>query len=246
MDTKPADAANTRVPSRWRAALDAVSAFSMIVASIAILWAVIIRPTTANVPVAPAPSEPGTPVSLSGAVVDGDPNAPFAIVEFSDFRCPACTAFARDTLPTIRRLYVETGKALFAFRTLPLERQHPGSRELAAIARCAGEQGKFWTLHDYLFRAPEPVDASALQSIVPALGLNTAQLETCRTTAQTLQLVENDILAARTLGLEGTPTFLFGPIREHGTVTVVRRLTGAAPTQRFVGLVDELLRGHAK
>src|ERR1051326_2427593 len=75
-------------------------------------------PTTQNVRRAD-PVPPREPISLAGANVEGDRRAKVALIEYSDFQCPFCGAFARETLPEVRKRFVEPGKVLFAFKHLP-------------------------------------------------------------------------------------------------------------------------------
>ncbi len=87
-------------------------------------------------------------VSLKNAPTLGNKNAPIVIVEFADYECPFCNA-AEKQLKSILSLY--EGKILFAFRDFPLEQLHPDAMNAAEAARCAGDQGKYWEMHDLLF-----------------------------------------------------------------------------------------------
>ena len=82
--------------------------------------------------------------------VKGDANAPVAIIEYSDFQCPYCRKFYEDTLPTLIKEYVDTGKAKLVYRHFPLE-FHPAALVSAQASECAAEQGKFWEMHDAIF-----------------------------------------------------------------------------------------------
>lgn len=80
----------------------------------------------------------------------GDPNAPVKIIEYSDFQCPYCGNFSKDTEPQIVENYVKTGKVYFEYRSVG---QFIGveSARAAEAAYCAGDQGKFWEMHDVIF-----------------------------------------------------------------------------------------------
>lgn len=80
----------------------------------------------------------------------GDPGAPIAIIEYSDFQCPFCRSFFNDTLPSIKKNFVETGKAKLIYRHFPLN-FHPAAQPSAEAAECANDQGKFWEMHDAIF-----------------------------------------------------------------------------------------------
>ncbi|MYD65880.1 MAG: thioredoxin domain-containing protein [Chloroflexi bacterium] len=85
----------------------------------------------------------------SGAPIEGSPDAPVMIVEFSDFQCPFCQRWYVDTLPEIRALVGDD--VAITFLHFPLTRIHANAAMAHAAAECAGSQGKFWEMHDLLF-----------------------------------------------------------------------------------------------
>lgn len=85
----------------------------------------------------------------SGAPIEGSPDAPVLIVEFSDFQCPFCLRWYVDTFPEIRALVGED--VAITFLHFPLTRIHANAAMAHAAAECAGNQGKFWEMHDLLF-----------------------------------------------------------------------------------------------
>lgn len=86
---------------------------------------------------------------VSGAPIEGSPDAPVVVLEFSDFECPFCQRWYVDTLPGIRaRVGEDVAIAFFHF---PLTQIHPNAAMAHAAAECAGSQGKFWEMHDLLF-----------------------------------------------------------------------------------------------
>lgn len=83
--------------------------------------------------------------------LQGSPDAPVAIIEYSDFQCPFCRSFFDTTLPMIRKDYIATGKAQLIYRHFPLSEIHPMSEKSAEASECAAQQGKFWEMHDAIF-----------------------------------------------------------------------------------------------
>jgi|SRR5436309_4597280 len=77
-------------------------------------------------------------------------DAPVTVVEFSDYQCPFCGRFYSTTLPALKRDYIDTGKVRYVFRDYPLDQIHPQARKAAEAAHCAGDQGKYWEMHDRL------------------------------------------------------------------------------------------------
>ena len=83
----------------------------------------------------------------------GKPDAPVTLIEFSDYQCPFCADdFSKARSPHSRRTYIDTGKVRYVFRDFPLDSLHPQARKAAEAAHCAGEQGKYWEMHDTLFK----------------------------------------------------------------------------------------------
>lgn len=80
----------------------------------------------------------------------GDANAPITVIEFSDYQCPFCQRFFQQTLPQIKENYINTGKVKLVYRDLPLS-IHQHAQKAAEAAQCAGEQGKYFEYHDFLF-----------------------------------------------------------------------------------------------
>lgn len=81
----------------------------------------------------------------------GDKNAKVTIVEFSDFECPFCRRFFTDTLPQIKKDYIDSGRVVMYYRHYPLP-FHPLAQPFAIASECANEQGKFWEFHDKIFQ----------------------------------------------------------------------------------------------
>src|SRR3990167_1575721 len=164
-----------------------------------------------------APSEP-VDVSEGHLPILGDKDAKVTIVEFSDFQCPFCKALFDDSLPQIKKDYVDTGKVKFAYRHYPLSSIHPNAQKAAEASECANEQGNFWGFHDELFKNQsewESLDSTAAQEkfveYANSLGLNGATLGECVTSGQMADKVKEDADAGNKVGVDGTPaTFVNG------------------------------------
>lgn len=165
-----------------------------------------------------APSQPvaaPTPATLSTnfAAVKGDPNAPVTIIEFTDYQCPFCQRHARETLPTIMQEMVDAGQVYYIIKDMPLENIHPAARAAANAARCAGDQGAYWEMHEALFANQSQWSNSETdtnQSLIDlgvSLGLDEASFTAC-VTNQTYdsQVIDNQ-QEALSLGVGGTPFF---------------------------------------
>ncbi len=88
-------------------------------------------------------------VDTSEANFEGNPNARVVIAEFSDFQCPFCKRWTEDTLRTLRPQF--GNDVALAFLHYPIVQIHPNAGNASLAALCAGDQGKFWPMHDLLF-----------------------------------------------------------------------------------------------
>lgn len=166
----------------------------------------------------------------------GSPDAPVAIIEFADFQCPFCGRFYQTTGKEIIANYVKTGKARFIYRDFAFLGEE--SNWAAQAARCAGDQGKYWQYHDYLFEHQKGENQGAfnkdrLKSFALEIGLNAGNFNSCLDSDKHKQDVENDTEMGRKLGVTGTPTtFVNGKL-----------VQGAVPFATFKPTVEEALKG---
>jgi protein-disulfide isomerase len=175
--------------------------------------------------VVPVPSKP---VSLAGAWFLGGDQARTVLVEYSDFECTYCGGFDRDSLPRLRKEFVETGQVRFAFFSHPLERLHPHALRAALAADCAGQQGRFWQMHELLFADQQHLDDLALAARAGDLGLDLAAFRSCLDDPATRQRVQASAKLADSIGLSGTPSFVVGHPLPNGELHVTAVLAGAS------------------
>ncbi len=182
----------------------------------------------------------GVRVSVAGAPMLGRPDAPVTLVEFSDYECPFCQRFFSSTFPTIKQDYIDTGKVRYVFRDFPLKRIHPQAREAAMAAHCAGEQGKFWEMHDLLFRNQQALDPPHLSDYARRLGLDGAAFDACLASDKFAARINQDIADGTAAGVEGTPSFVVGKTQPGDSVEGTL-IVGAQPMEVFRQLIDQLL-----
>ena len=108
----------------------------------------------------------------------GQANAPVTLIEYSDFTCGFCLKFFKQTWPRIQVRYVDTGKVRFVYRDFPRGDQGTGL-DAATAARCAGEQGQYWGMHDRLFSEGGQLDKQVYRRHAATLSLDQAAFERC-------------------------------------------------------------------
>jgi len=183
---------------------------------------------------------PSTAVSLEGASLTGSLSAKIAIIEFSDFQCPFCGRFTRETWPELEKTYVASGKVLFAFRHLPADSIHPLARPASEAAICAGQQEQFWKMADLLFQVPSQLDESAVRRKIDELGLNRSAFEACLKLDGPAQVKADSALASG-LSIPSTPFFLIGRLQADRTVVVTSFVRAAQPIATFVADIETAL-----
>ncbi len=192
------------------------------------------------------PSRPSASVEAKVALGDspmlGKGDAPLTLVEFSDYQCPYSGRFAETTLPTLKRDYVEGGRLRYVFHDFPLDRLHPQARKAAEAARCAGEQGRYWEMHDVLFQHQQGLQSEQLRDYAEQLGLDGTAFAACLDSGKYQAVVQREYTEGLALGVRGTSSFVLGKTRADNTVEGVL-FTGARPLDEFRQAMDRLLTG---
>jgi protein-disulfide isomerase len=173
-----------------------------------------------------APLKPGT-LDLKGSPDRGRADAPVTIVEFSDFQCPFC-ARATGVMETVWKTYGENVRWVFKHNPLDFHADAPLAHR-AALA--AAEQGKFWEMHDAIFRNQQSIKRADLIRFASTLGLDEASFLADMASERLGALVARDLAEGMRVGVDGTPTFF---VNGH-------RVSGAMPFETFKTLIDREL-----
>jgi len=181
-------------------------------------------PTQAAAAQAPAPSVPSDAADTAAqrkAVMDeiikqtshfmGDENAPITIIEFSDYQCPYCGLFAKNTQAALIEQYVKTGKVRFGYSHFAFLGQE--SLDAAVASECADEQNRFWEFHDLLFSSQNGENQGAftqenLIKLAEKVKLDKTAFAACLTSGKYLEKVQAQTQFAGSNGLTSTPSFL--------------------------------------
>jgi protein-disulfide isomerase len=137
----------------------------------------------------------------------GNPNAPITLIEYSDFTCGYCAKFFRETWPALNSKYIQTGLVRFIYRDFPRASRGPGL-QAAVAARCAGEQDRYWQMHDRLFAGETPLLANELTRHASAIGLDGQAFSACLRDNRHVGAIFRDRAEGASLGLRGTPGFV--------------------------------------
>jgi protein-disulfide isomerase len=191
---------------------------------------------------APAIANVDFVIDIARAAVKGAPTARVAVIEFSDYECPFCARHALNTLPELAKEYIDTGKIRYVFRNLPLESIHPNAMRAAAAAECAGEQGKYWQLHDRMFANQRALDATSLLNHGKAEGLDVTRFQQCLGSEKYTAKIRADQTESGRVGATSTPSFFVAVLTPGDSkARAVRMIRGAHPYPTFKAAIDSVL-----
>jgi protein-disulfide isomerase len=171
----------------------------------------------------------------------GNADAPVTLIEYSDFTCGYCLKFFKETWPRLQARYIDTGKVRFLYKDYPRADQGPGV-SAALAARCAGDQGAYWPMHDRLFADGGRLDADLFVTHAKAIGLDQVAFRQCLRDAAYLPAIFEDRQEANSWGFRGTPGFVLmktaqEPTKQDPAVAI----PGAFPFEAFAEEIDKML-----
>ncbi|MGI5260324.1 DsbA family protein [Streptomyces angustmyceticus] len=172
---------------------------------------------------------------------DGDPlavgkkDAPVVLVEYADYQCSFCGRFTRETQPALIKKFVDKGTLRIEFRNFTVF--GADSERAARASWAAGQQGKFWQLHDELYAKTRKGKALAEDKLVElARAGGVPDIDKFRSdmkSADAERALKKDQAEGYQLGVQSTPSFLING----------RPVAGAQPAEVFAkGIEDAAAR----
>ena len=168
-------------------------------------------------------------VAADGFPSSGPADAPVTIVEFSDFECPFCARLLL-TLEQVKRQYADAVRVVY--RHYPLTGIHPNAWNAAEASLCAGEQGRFWELHDLMFAEQGDLTVDALKTKAARLDMDSDAFSRCLDSGRHYDAVHADVHAGDEVGVSGTPAMFVNG----------RFVGGAVPFATLAAIIDDELR----
>jgi protein-disulfide isomerase len=170
----------------------------------------------------------------------GDPAAPVAVVEFSDFGCQYCGSFARETFPALRDEFIATGKVQWKYIPYVLG-IFPNGDRAAVAGECAAEQGEsaFWKMHDMLYENQREwkSEGSGARDLFARyatdLQLDRNHFLACYDSNRVAPDIARNNRLGQQLGVRATPTFFINGARVEGAIPLdlFRRVLQEAASQ---------------
>ncbi len=178
-----------------------------------------------------------------GSPYYGNVSAPMVIADFSDFQCHQCKRHVDNTEQQINFTYLQTGKAIYVFKHLPI--RGFDSKPASLAAQCTNDQGKFWEFHKILYKNQGPIDsgwasAENLRKFASQLqGLDISQFNSCFESKKYESFIDKDIALANSLGFTETPSFMI--MNADGSNP--QRIEGPKPFPFFQAAIEKLENG---
>jgi protein-disulfide isomerase len=172
----------------------------------------------------------------------GSASAKVIVVEVSDYHCPFCRRQTLQTVPQLMTDYVSSGKVKYVFVDYPIAQLHPDAFKSHEAARCAGDQGKYWQMHDSLFTNAPTRDAAQLTAQAKALGLDMTKFDACLGGGRHAASIRDSASRMEQLGVGGTPLTLIGLTPPPGApMKIVSSVYGARPYSDFKTAIEAAL-----
>jgi len=155
----------------------------------------------------PENKSPSDKTATESIHIRGNPDAPVTLEEFADFQCPPCGNFAGFAEELLKQY---DSHLRIVFRNFPLD-PHEHAREAALAAEAAGLQGRFWEMHDVLYReqavwSKAPNARELFESYAGTIGLNLDQFRKDMDGEKARERVDSDHALGDSLGVKFTPT----------------------------------------
>jgi len=145
----------------------------------------------------------------------GPEDAPVTLVEYGDYQCPYCA----DVHSMIQSIAKKMGSQLrFVFRHMPLIEMHPYAQYAAEGAEAAGAQGKFWEMHDAIYRQQSELGSSLMNKLAHMLKLDIQRFEADLDARRYRPRVKRDFMGGMRSGVAATPTFFVNGKRYDGAL----------------------------
>lgn len=182
----------------------------------------------------------------------GAATAPVTIMKFFDFQCGFCARFHKAVLPKIEQAYVTTGKVRIIYRDYVLA-SHPYAADAAAVASCAGEQGKYRQVLEALFDHPDLLNEGKLDLILEKIpGITAAKFKKCletpphsvihsSTEAIPSAEAQADMQEGERIGVMGTPAFFVYRSAPAGTEVKGFFIRGDQELEVFKEIIEQIL-----
>jgi len=143
-------------------------------------------------------------------------------------------------MPQIEKDYINTKKMKHVFMDFPLS-FHQNAQKASEAGKCAGDQGKFWQMHDRLFANQKAIGKDDLSKHAEAIGVDMLKFKECLDSGRHSDEIKREMAEGQKAGITGTPAFLIGFVQSDGRVRTLKKIVGAQPYNNFKSAIGEML-----
>jgi protein-disulfide isomerase len=137
------------------------------------------------------------------SAIKGPKSAPVTLVEFSDYQCPFC-AQSEGLVSELLTAYPNDLRLVM--KQMPLTQIHANAMNASKAAVAAGKQGKFWEMHEEMFKNNRALTVDDLKKYAQKHELDVARFESDMNSPETAKTIEEEMAHARAADVSGTPT----------------------------------------
>jgi protein-disulfide isomerase len=177
-------------------------------------------------------------VDFENSVYIGDPEtADYAVVEFSDYKCPYCGMHGQQTFPEIREEYLDEGEVIYVYKEVAIMAEE--SMTLTVLGRCVFEHGGE---DEYLSYRQKAYDASfeTEAELLELMEIESSDVKDCFESGKYESVIENNSILSQQAGVQGVPGFVVGELGDDGLVQGYI-IPGAYPFSMFQEVFNVLM-----
>ncbi len=166
-------------------------------------------------------------IPVGSSPTRGPREAKVTLVEFADYQCPFCA----QTTPLVDQVLQAYPKDVnFVFKNFPLPAtMHPNAMPAAKAAVAAGKQGKYWEMHDILFKNSRALGMDQIKGYAGEIGLDVPKWESDFNSPAVQAQVDQELADGRSAGVRGTPTFFInGKVAQGRSIEAFKQQIDAA------------------
>ncbi len=155
-------------------------------------------------------------IPVGDSAIRGPKDAPVTITMFSDFQCPFCQQ-AYPMVDEVLKAYPKDVR--FMMKQFPLRQIHPNAEPAAEAAIAAEKQGKFWEMHDELYKAGRNLSPETIKGIAEKIGLDMKKFDADRNSPEVKKQIDDELALGQKVDVRGTPSlFINGKVVQNRSV----------------------------
>lgn len=190
------------------------------------------------------------PIPFGDSATLGSQDAELVLIEFTDLHCPFCKRFNFETMPKLKKSFVDKGELLFVGKHYPIVALHKNAMEASKALECArsqkSEDQAFYTsAKNWLFEQGSRFLEREKEIFVSKMSLDKLSFDSCMENPNTEATIQMDINLVRQLGLRATPAFAIG-LKEGNTAVKWKTFEGAKSYENFTSAIEQIKQSKSE